>query len=98
MRKLTDEEFDTLTSIVSYAIFDECQSYNGIYTENFRIERNTTIDNWETCYVIDVNRRTAVSTHIDHISITLNDKAVELTDAQMDELNKVVNYTVEGSL
>ena len=103
--KLTDEEFDTLTSIVSYAVFDECQLYNGIHTENFRLERNTSIDDWEICFVIEVRRktdknntRTVISTHIDHISTTLNDKAVELTDAQMNTLNGIVNYTVEGSL
>ena len=105
MMKLTDDEFDTLTSIVSYAVFDECQSHDGIYTENFCLERNTTIDDWEIRFVIEVRRktdvndaRTAISTHIDHISITLSDKAVELTNTQMDKLDGIVNYTIEGSL
>lgn len=95
---LTDKQFDTFTSVVSYVVFNRCQSLDDIHIENFRLEHDAAIDDWEVCFVIEVNRKTAVNICVDRISATFRGKAIELTDAQMDELNKVVRYTIEGSL
>ena len=106
--KLTDEEFDTLTSIVSYMVFNRCQSLNNKmlqpHMNQFCFDCNSSIDDWKVFLTVGMyyemngkGERTVTDARVDYISATLNDKAVELTDAQMNGLNMVVDYTVEGS-
>lgn len=106
---LTDEQFDTFTSVVSYMVFNKCQSLNSKklqpHMSQFCFDCDSSIDDWKVSLIVGMyyemngkGERTVTNACADYISATLDGKAIELTGRQMDELNKVINYTVNGSL
>ena len=75
------------------------------HMHQFCFNCNISIDDWKVSLIVGMyyemngkGERTTTDARVDYISATLNDKAAKLTGAQMNGLNMVVNYTVEGSL
>jgi hypothetical protein len=106
---LTNGQFNTFASVVSYMVYNKCQSLNDKtlqpHMSHFCLDCNSSIDDWRVSLLLSVRyrtngngERTITDACVDYMSATFDGKVIKLTDRQIDELNEVINYTATEGL